>query len=195
VGAETGTGEHGLVADLAHTAQLGRATLESVRLMVREAFLQSRSGDLPGSFDDEDWQHALGGMHALLYEAGELVGHGSVVQRGFLHGGRSWRVGYVEAVAVAAGARRRGHGAAVMGALEEVIRRAYDFGALSATDDGVPLYRARGWRLWEGPASVLSPSGIVRTPGEDGSVYVLPLAAALDLGAELTCDWRDGDLW
>jgi aminoglycoside 2'-N-acetyltransferase I len=121
--------------------------------------------------------------------------HASQARRGPLHRGRSWRVGYVEAVAVAASARRRGHGAAVMAALEEVIRRAYDFGALSATDDGVPLYRSRGWQLWRGPAAVFGPDGLRRTPGQDGAVYVLPGAVPLDLDGELACEWRDGDLW
>jgi aminoglycoside 2'-N-acetyltransferase I len=35
----------------------------------------------------------------------------------------------------------------------------------------------------------------VRTRDEDDCVYVLPLAAELDLHAALTCDWRDGDPW
>jgi aminoglycoside 2'-N-acetyltransferase I len=96
---------------------------------------------------------------------------------------------------VAAGARRRGHGSAVMAALEDVIRRAYDFGALSATDDGAPLYRSRGWQLWQAPVSTLSPSGVVRTPDEDGAVFVLAGQATLYLTGDLTCDWRDGDLW
>ena len=180
---------------LAHTAQLDAATLDTARLMVRAAFHERRVARVAGSFTDVDWHHALGGIHALVHDGGELVGHGSVIQRGFLHAGRSWRVGYVEAVAVAASARRRGHGAAVMGALEEVIARAYDFGALSATSDGLPLYRSRGWLLWRGPASALTPDGVTRTPDEDGSIYVLPGRAGLDLDGELTCDWRDGDLW
>jgi aminoglycoside 2'-N-acetyltransferase I len=180
---------------VAHTAQLDAAALREARLMVGEAFEQSLAAGQPGSFDDVDWDHALGGMHALVHVGEELVAHGSVVQRRFLHAGRSWRVGYVEAVAVAAPARRRGHGSAVMAALEEVIRRAYAFGALSATDDGAPLYRSRGWQLWRGPASALGPSGVVRTPDEDGAVYVLPLSGGLDLDGELISDWRDGDLW
>ena len=101
---------------VAHTAQLDPSVLDAARLMVFEAF-----GD--GHFDEVDWGHALGGMHAVVHEDGELVGHGSVVRRSILHAGRAWRVGYVEAVGVAATARRRGHGAAVMGALETVIRR------------------------------------------------------------------------
>jgi aminoglycoside 2'-N-acetyltransferase I len=180
---------------VAHTAQLDASVLRDVRRMLGEAFLQDRASGHPGSFDDTDWDHALGGLHVLVHDGGELVGHGAVVLRRFMHAGRTWRVGYVEAVAVAARARRHGHGSAVMAAVADVVRRGYEFGALSATDDGVPLYRAGGWQLWRGPVSALTPSGPVRTPDEDGGVFVLPGAAALDLDGELTCDWRDGDLW
>jgi aminoglycoside 2'-N-acetyltransferase I len=180
---------------VAHTAELDRAVLRAAREMVAAAFRDSRSGGEPGSFDDEDWDHALGGVHALLYDGADLLAHASVVQRRFLTGGRTWRVGYVEAVAVATLARRRGHGSTVMAAVEDVIARAYDLGALSATDDGLPLYRSRGWQLWRGPTAALTPDGVVRTPGEDGAVHVLPGSAVLDLDAELVCDWRAGDLW
>jgi aminoglycoside 2'-N-acetyltransferase I len=91
--------------------------------------------------------------------------------------------------------RRRGHGAALMDAIERVIRGAYDLGALGATDDGAALYAKRGWRRWEGSTSALTPDGVVRTPEEDGFIYVLPVAAPLDLAGELTCDWREGDVW
>jgi aminoglycoside 2'-N-acetyltransferase I len=91
-----------------------------------------------------------------------------------------------------------------MDALEQVIRGAYQIGALSASDPGrgerAPgdkLYRPRGWLHWRGPTSVLSPTGPVRTPGDDGTIFVLPVAVDLDLdpGADLACDWRDGDVW
>ena len=91
--------------------------------------------------------------------------------------------------------RRRGHGAAMMEALERVVRRAYDLGALGATDEAVALYEGRGWKRWQGPSSTLTPGGVQRTPDEDGAIYVLPGAVALDLAGELTCDWRDGDVW
>jgi aminoglycoside 2'-N-acetyltransferase I len=35
----------------------------------------------------------------------------------------------------------------------------------------------------------------VRTTEDDGWVYVLPVSADLDLHGELTCDWREGDVW
>jgi aminoglycoside 2'-N-acetyltransferase I len=185
------------VAELtvAHTAQLDAAVLAEARRVVGAAFLQDRVSGQVGSFDDTDWDHALGGVHALVHVDGELVAHGSVVTRRLLHGGRTWRVGYVEAVAVAAPARRRGHGAAVMTALAEVVGRAQEFGALSATDDGALLYRACGWQLWRGPVSALTPSGVVPTPREDVAIWVLPGSATLDLDGGLTCDWRDGDVW
>jgi len=101
----------------------------------------------------------------------------------------------VEGVGVRADRQRRGHGAAVMKALQRVIRGAYELGALGTTDAAAHLYATLGWRRWEGPTSVLTPDGARRTPDEDGGIYVLPVACALDLGGELVCDWRDGHVW
>ncbi|MGH2943574.1 MAG: hypothetical protein ACRDLN_12460, partial [Solirubrobacteraceae bacterium] len=67
--------------------------------------------------------------------------------------------------------------------------------ALGATDEAADFYAARGWQAWRGPTSALTPGGVVRTADEDGSVHVLALAHPLDLSGELTCDWRDGDVW
>jgi len=108
---------------------------------------------------------------------------------------RALRTGYVEAVAVRAHRRRRGHGSTVMAAVERIVRGAYELGALGASDEGAALYAARGWRRWEGPTSALTPDGIVRTPDDDGGVFVLPVDAPLDLAGELTCDWRPGEVW
>jgi aminoglycoside 2'-N-acetyltransferase I len=83
----------------------------------------------------------------------------------------------------------------MMSALERVARQAYDVAALGATDEAVEFYTGRGWQLWLGPSSALTPSGIQRTEEDDGCIYVFPLAVALDLHGELTCDWRDGDVW
>jgi aminoglycoside 2'-N-acetyltransferase I len=82
-----------------------------------------------------------------------------------------------------------------MEALERVIRAAYELGALGATEEAVGLYTARGWKRWLGPTSALTPAGIARTEDDDGCVYVLPLTIPLNLAGELTCDWRDGDVW
>jgi aminoglycoside 2'-N-acetyltransferase I len=170
----------------AHTAELDGATLGAARALLDAVF--------EDGFTDDDWDHALGGVHAVVWERGELIGHASVVQRRLLHRGRALRCGYVEAVAVRADRRRRGYGAAAMEALERVVRGAYELGALAATDAGA-FYAARGWRQWRGPTSALTPTGIDRTEEHDGGIYVLPVAAPLDLLGELTCDSRDGAVW
>jgi aminoglycoside 2'-N-acetyltransferase I len=172
---------------VAHTAALSVAELRAVRALLEDVFA--------GEMTDQDYEHALGGMHALVLEGSELVGHGSVVMRRLLHGGRALRTGYVEGVAVRADRRRRGHGAALMAALEQVIRGAYDLGALGATDEAVDFYVGRGWRPWTGTASVLAPGGITRTPEEEDCLYLLPVQVQLDPDGDLACDWREGDVW
>jgi len=169
-----------------HTADLDAPTLQAARALLYDVF---------DDMTEDDWDHALGGVHALLWDGTELIGHASVIQRRLLHGDRALRAGYVEGVGVRADHRGRGHGSALMSALERVVRNAYDLGALGATDEAVHFYAARGWRLWQGPSSALTPSGIKRTRDDDGAIYVLPVTVPLDLSGELTCDWRDGDVW
>jgi aminoglycoside 2'-N-acetyltransferase I len=134
-------------------------------------------------------------MHVMVHDGAGLAAHGSVVMRRIRHRGRWLRTGYVEAVAVRADARRMGLGGRVMGALERIIGQAYDLGALSASEDGAPLYTARGWQQWSGQVHALSPDGIVRLPEEEGGVYLRPaLVGPLDPAHELVFDWRDGDV-
>jgi aminoglycoside 2'-N-acetyltransferase I len=170
----------------AHTADLDASAVSAIRALMNAVF---------GGVSDDIFDNALGGVHALIFEDGELIAHGSVVQRRLLHNRRALRTGYVEGVAVRADRRRRGHGATVMAELERVIRSAYHLGALGASPDGSRLYAARGWQLWQGPSSALTPDGIRRTAHHDGAIYVLPVSERLDLTAELTCDYRPAALW
>jgi aminoglycoside 2'-N-acetyltransferase I len=171
----------------AHTAELEGTALHQARALLYDVFAEEMT--------EEDWEHALGGVHALMWEETELVGHASVVQRRLLHRGRALRTGYVEGVAVDREYRGRGRGADLMQALERVIRTAYDIGALGSTEEAAGFYAHRGWIRWEGPTSALTPEGIVRTADCDGYIYVLPGEVELDFAGELTCDWRDGDVW
>ncbi|MFJ9817807.1 aminoglycoside 2'-N-acetyltransferase [Streptomyces sp. NPDC101151] len=172
----------------AHTADLDPAELRAVRSLLDEAF--------DGDFGDEDWDHSLGGMHALVRDGAGPAAHGSVVMRRIRHRGRWLRTGYVEAVAVRADVRRTGLGGQVMAALEGIVDRAYDLGALSASADGAPLYTARGWQQWSGRVCALSPDGIVHLPEEEGGVHLRPARTGrpLDPDHELVFDWRDGDI-
>jgi aminoglycoside 2'-N-acetyltransferase I len=176
-------------ARLIHTSDLDNETRQHARQMVTEAFTGF------AEYTESDWEHALGGMHAIIQYRGALIAHASVVQRRLLHQGTALRCGYVEGVAVREDWRGQGLAHAVMDAIEQVIRGAYRVGALSASPAGERIYRPRGWLHWQGPTSVLAPTGPVRTPDDDGSIFVLPVDVHMDPKAELLCDWRDGDVW
>lgn len=71
------------VADVhtAHTADLDSATFEAAHALLDAA--------LDGTFSEHDWDHALGGLHALAREGSELVGHACIVQRRLLRAASS----------------------------------------------------------------------------------------------------------
>jgi aminoglycoside 2'-N-acetyltransferase I len=178
-------------ARLIHTADLDNETRDDARRMVIEAF--------GGEFTDADWEHALGGMHALISQHGALIAHAAVVQRRLLYRGTALRCGYVEGVAVREDCRGLGLAGVLMDAVEQVLRGAYQVGALDASEVGKHMYTSRGWLPWRGPTSVLAPAGVTRTTDDDDGLFVLPVALPnnleLDPTAEITCDWRDGDVW
>jgi len=155
--------------------------------MVTEAFA--------GDFTDTDWEHALGGMHAVIWHHGAIIAHAAVVQRRLIYRSSALRCGYVEGVAVREDWRGQGLVHALLDAVEQVTRGAYQLGALSSTIRASGLYASRGWLPWRGPTSVLAPTGPTRTPDDDGTVFVLPVGISLDTTADLMCDWRAGDVW
>lgn len=178
-----------VVVEVAHTADLGAARRAAARALLYQVF---------DDMTEPDWDHCLGGMHALAMEDGAVVAHAALVARRIGYRGRPLRAGYVEGVAVRADRRRRGLGAAVMAPLERMIADAYEIGALAATDDGARFYTARHWQPWTGRTWTLTPAGTVRTSDEDDCVFVrsgsLPVSA-LDLDGDLIADWRDDCAW
>ena len=149
-----------------------------------------------GRFGDDDWSHALGGVHVLASVDGAPAGHASVVLRQLIAGDHTLRTGFVEAVATAAPWRRRGIGSAVLAEVERLVAGGFELGALASSRQAVGLYAARGWQRWTGPTAALTPDGVVESPDE--AVFVLPTPqtpAGLDTTARLVCDWRRGDLW
>ena len=172
---------------MAHTSELDAAILDQARALLDVVF--------DGEMTDADWEHALGGMHAVGWHDTTLVGHASVIQRHLVHGGTALRTGYVEGVGVDRAWQRRGLGGHLMAELEAIIASSYDIGALGASDEAIDLYAHRGWIRWLGPTSAITPNGVVRTIDEDGFIYVLPNGTPLDIHDDLVCDWRDGDVW
>jgi aminoglycoside 2'-N-acetyltransferase I len=148
-----------------------------------------------GGFTDEDWDHTFGGVHVLRSVDGELVSHGAVAERTLWLDDRPLRVGYLEAVATLPRVQGRGHGSAVVDALDAIVRDEYDLGGLSTGRRG--FYERIGWLLWRGPLAVRTPEGDVPTPEERNAIMVLPTPRMPDpdVDGTLVCDWRSGDVW
>jgi aminoglycoside 2'-N-acetyltransferase I len=163
-------------------------------VVLRELFDEAWSDDAEG-FTDRDWSHAVGGVHVIAEEDGRVVAHASVVQRELHTAGHRLGTGYVEAVATRPSHQREGLGSLVIGEVGELIDRTYRLGALATGVGG--FYERLGWVVWEGPTSVRTAAGLVRTPEEDGNVFVrlTPTSPELDLSAPISCDWRPGDVW
>jgi aminoglycoside 2'-N-acetyltransferase I len=174
----------------ASSDQLTSREVAQVRAMLDTAFR-----DDGGRFADSDWEHALGGVHVVAEENGEVVSHGSVVERRLEAGGRMVRAGYVEAVGTWPKYQRRGLATIVMREIGDIIRERYELGALSTPVSD--FYAQLGWALWRGPTAVRSSQGVERTPDDDGGIMILttPSTPPLNLDDEIVCEWRDGDVW
>jgi aminoglycoside 2'-N-acetyltransferase I len=172
------------------TADLRPADIEAIRAILWAAF----EGDGEG-FTEDDWEHALGGIHVVAEVDGRIVAHASVVPREIHVGTRSLATGYVEAVATEPGMQRTGLGTAVMGVVGEIIREGYELGLLGTGEHG--FYERLGWRTWRGRSSVRTAHGERPTPVDDGFLMALetPTSQALDLHAPISCVWRAGDVW
>jgi aminoglycoside 2'-N-acetyltransferase I len=163
--------------------------------VIRDMLLTAFGEDDEERFGDDDWDHALGGVHFVLDLDSEIVAHAAVVERELHVDGRPLRTAYVEAVATAANRQRAGFGTLVMTDVTAYIGERFELGALGTGLHG--FYERLGWRTWAGPTSVRTSEGTRRTPGEDGYLLVLstPLSPRLDVTAPISCDWRAGDVW
>ena len=174
------------------TQALSHDRIDAIRAILDAAF----GDDEDERFTDDDWEHALGGLHVVLDLDGVIVSHASVVERVLEVGGRALRTGYVEAVATAPAAQGRGYGTLVMREIAAEIHAQFELGALGTGSHG--FYERLGWRRWNGPSSVRVPAGERRTPDDDGYIMVLRTPATppdLDDRAPISCDWRPGDVW
>ena len=169
--------------------------LSSEEIRVLRELFATAWGSGSEAFTDEDWGHAVGGMHFILDQGGTILSHASVVERELHTGGHRLPTGYVEAVATEPSHHRQGLGSAVMREVDAYIDQSFQLGALGT--DRFAFYERLGWVVWKGPTSVRTDSGLARTTEEDGYVLVrlTPTSPELDLSAPISCDWRSGDVW
>ena len=173
------------------TDQLTSLEVAAIRILMTVAF-----GDEEDErFSEEDWAHSIGGTHFVLDVDGVLVTHAAVVEREIRVDGRPLRTGYVEAVATAPDRQGAGFGSIVMGEVNTFIREGFELGMLGTGRHH--FYERLGWSTWAGPSFVRTPTGLRRTPDEDGYLLVLktPTSPDLDVNAPINCDWRPGDVW
>ena len=173
------------------TEGLTASEVETIREMLVAAF----GPDEEERFDDDDWEHALGGVHFVLDVEGEIVGHAAVVERELHVDGHPIRTGYVEAVATAVDRQGAGFGSLLVADVTSYIRERFELGALGTGRHH--FYERLGWLTWVGPAFVRTSDGPRRTPDEEGYILVLPTPSSppLDMAASISCDWRPGDVW
>ena len=173
------------------TVELSGYEIEAIRDLMTAAF----GSDEEERFTDDDWDHAVGGLHFVLELGGEIVAHASVVERVLHLGDQPLWTGYVEAVATAPTRQGAGLGSLVMGDVTAWIREQFELGALGTGRQR--FYERLGWLTWAGPSFVRTPDGPQRTPEDDGFILVLPTASSppIDLAAPINCDWRPGDVW
>jgi aminoglycoside 2'-N-acetyltransferase I len=133
------------------------------------------------------------GDHLLGLVGGELRSHLMWVTRWLQPAGRDpLRTAYVEMVATAPDAQRRGYASALLRQLVPLVQD-YDVAALCPATHGI--YERLGWTFWRGPLSARKDGGLVPTPDE--RVMVLPLTRTphLDFDAALSIEWRHGEIW
>lgn len=170
------------------TADLAPDVLDTLRDLCDGAFGER--------FDDNDWQHALGGRHVVAFSGREAMAHAAVVPRELWVDGVLHQALYVEAVATDPSLQGQGIGTQVMESVTELI---VADGVLAALSTGSPdFYQRFGWERWRGPTHVRRGDDLVRTPDEDDSVLVLRRGTrlqAVDLTAPIACRERNGDAW
>jgi aminoglycoside 2'-N-acetyltransferase I len=166
--------------------ELGDAEIDALRQLMDIAF--------DGDFDDHDWDHALGGLHAVLTVDGLVAAHAAVVPRVLYIGDAAVPTGYVEAVATHPSMQGRGFGTQVMRAIVPEIER-IGFGALATGSSS--FYERLGWRRWRGPTYVIGRRGWHRSPDEDDAIMVLTVPGGPSpAGTEpIACENRPGDAW
>ena len=174
------------------TSELTAHEVREIRALMDVAFGSEGEEE---RFSDDDWQHALGGVHFVLQLDGEIVAHAAVVERQLYVGGLPLRTGYVEAVATSPDQQGLGLGSIVMTDVTEYVREGFELGGLGTGRQS--FYGRLGWRIWAGPSAVRTPHGERPTPDDDGYIMILetPTSPPLDLAARISCEERPGDVW
>ena len=132
-------------------------------------------------------------VHVLLYSGDRLVSHAAWIRRLLQQArGPMLRTAYVEAVATDPDWQHQGLATMAMRTLQSEVQ-SFDIAALSPTDSA--FYTRLDWELWRGPLWVRIGHERVPTLDEETMVFRLAGTPELDLDAELSVEWRPGEIW
>jgi hypothetical protein len=75
-----------------------------------------------------------------------------------------------------------------------IAAQGFDLGGLSPFS--VDYYARLGWERWRGPLAIRSETGLQPSPSDECAMILrLPKTPALNLDAQLSAEWRRGELW
>ena len=176
---------------IAQTEELADAEVAAISALCADAFEEPWGGA---------WEKVGPGVHVYIPDAGGVLAHALIVDRGLYLGHEpdlALDAGYVEWVATRQELRGQGHGTMVMREIGRIIRDEYALGALATGSHA--FYGRLGWETWRGPTSVRMPDGQrVRSASEDGDVMILRTPRTpepLDINGPIAVDWRADEPW
>ncbi|MET7477439.1 GNAT family N-acetyltransferase [Streptomyces sp. NPDC005648] len=169
-----------------HTEELSEKELHELRKMLVEVF--------GARYDDNAWDHCLGGIHYLLRYGDKLVAHGALVPRYMRQGDRVLRGMYGESMATLDDWCHRGFGSTIVAMATAEIRLNYDIGVFAASK--YSFYERLGWDKWRGQTFVETEHGIeARGPDRGAVMFRLPRHSTVDPDGDLITNLRSGDPW
>ena len=165
---------------------LSPGTTASLRKLLDLAF--------EGDFSEEDWEHALGGVHFIGFLGETIIAHGAIVPRSMAINGERVTVGYVEAIAVLPMHWHKGYGTLLMEQITQFCLLNYELSMLST--DEQTFYLQLGWHQFLGESFVNNANIEERSEEEDAGLMFLNSKEFE--GREIqrvVCDSRVGDSW
>jgi aminoglycoside 2'-N-acetyltransferase I len=171
---------------IARSAELGAGVRNEILTLCRAAYREDLGSYL---------ENIGPGVHLLGRVENTLVSHAMFVERWLqLHDGRLLRTAYVELVATAPEAQRRGYASTLMRRLADEIH-GFDIGGLSPTDE--QFYARLGWETWRGELLIRTGTDVVASD-DDEALMVLRLPRTppdLSLDKPISIEWRPGEIW
>ncbi|MDT7933546.1 MAG: GNAT family N-acetyltransferase [Sphingomonadaceae bacterium] len=176
-------------------------SIHIVRTEDRSPALYAEIVDATSAAYEEPFAHYFEAMdpvtHVLACAAGRVLAHACWIERWLKQepDGPLMRTAYIEAVGTRPEAQWRGLASRVLRAAgAAVAAEGFDVAGLSPSD---PAFYARlGWELWRGPLHARHEDGTLElVPGEQAMVLRLPRTPPLDLGAALSVEWREDEVY